>query len=119
MHIIRTIVWVVLAIALLVFSINNWRPVEVKIWEDLVLETKIPALVIVSFLAGLLPVWLLHTGRRWRMRRRISSLEPAMRNAVAAAAPQEPADPAPAPPAAPAPAPTAASDTPPQTDEEK
>jgi len=117
-HIIRTIVWVVLAVALLVFSINNWRPVEVKIWEDLVLETKIPALVIVSFLAGLLPIWLLHTGTRWRMTRRISSLETAMRNAVAASAPREAEDivstvPPPATPTAAAPLPQ------PQTDEEK
>ena len=56
MQLIRTIVWVLLAVALLLFSINNWQPVEVKIWEGLVLETRLPALVIVSFLAGLLPM---------------------------------------------------------------
>ena len=87
MQIVRTIVWVSLLIALLIFSINNWTPVEVKIWDDLVLETKIPALVIVSFLIGLLPVWLLHRGTRWRLKRRINSLETAVRNAAAAAAP--------------------------------
>ncbi len=89
MQIVRTIIWVVLALALLVFSINNWTPVEVKIWEDLVLETKIPALVIVSFLIGLGPVYLLHHGTRWRLKRRIRSLETAVRHAAAAAAPQQ------------------------------
>ncbi len=83
MQIIRTIVWVIVAIVMLVFSFNNWETVEVKIWENLVLETKIPALVIVSFLLGLLPVWLFHTGTRWRLNRRIQSLETAVRNAVA------------------------------------
>jgi len=82
MQIIRTIVWVVVAVVLLVFSINNWKPVEIKIWEDLVLETKIPALVIVSFLIGLLPIWLIHQSSRWRFKRRIKSLETAVRSAT-------------------------------------
>jgi len=86
MKIIRTIVWVLLAVALMIFSINNWNTVDVKIWENLVLETKLPALVIVAFFAGLLPVWLLHRGTRWRMQRRINSLETAVRNATATAA---------------------------------
>ena len=75
MQIIRTVVWVVLLVGLLIFSINNWSPVEVKIWEGLVLETKLPALVAASFLLGLLPMWLLHKAGRWRLNRRIASLE--------------------------------------------
>lgn len=80
MQVIRTIVWVLLLVALLLFSINNWQPVEVKIWEGLVLETRLPALVIVSFLAGLVPMWLLHKGARWRLNRRIASLENSVRS---------------------------------------
>lgn len=79
MQIIRTIVWVVLVIALLLFSFNNWETVNVKIWEGLILETRMPVLVIVSFLAGLLPMWLLHKGSRWRYNRRINSLENTVR----------------------------------------
>lgn len=90
MQIVRTIVWVLLLLALLIFSINNWDPVEVKIWEGLVLETKIPALVIVSFLLGLLPMWLLHRGTKWRLKRRIGALENAVRTTA------QSADPAPA-----------------------
>ena len=56
MQIIRTAVWVLLLVALLLFSLNNWNPVEVKIWEGLILETKLPALVLLSFLLGLLPM---------------------------------------------------------------
>ena len=89
MQIVRTIIWVLLALALLVFSFNNWEPVEIKIWENLVLETKKPALVIISFLAGLLPAWLLHTGIRWRLNRRIKSLETAIRNTVASTSPEQ------------------------------
>ncbi|WP_338445360.1 DUF1049 domain-containing protein [Pelagerythrobacter marensis] len=94
MQIVRTVIWVLLLAALLVFSAFNWTPVEVKIWQGLVLETKIPALVIVAFLLGLLPMWLLHQGSKWRLNRRISSLETAHRTAVAnAAAVPPPAEP--------------------------
>ena len=103
MQIIRTIVWVSLLIALLLFSINNWQDVEIKIWEGLILQTKLPALVVVSFLLGLIPMWLLHKGSRWRLNRRIGVLES---NVATANAPI--AVPAPVPAFAPAPAPISA-----------
>ena len=86
MQIVRTIVWVLLLIVLLIFSINNWEPVTVKIWEGLILETKVPALVVISFLLGLLPMWLLHRISAYAARRKISSLEVAARTAVVAPA---------------------------------
>ena len=82
MQIVRTIVWVLLLVALLLFSAFNWKPVEVKIWEGLILETKIPALVIVSFLIGLVPMWLLNRAQKFTLRRRIASLETAARSAA-------------------------------------
>ncbi|SRR5690554_823362 len=93
MRIVRTIVWVLLLMTLLIFSINNWNPVEVKIWEGLVLETKIPALVVSAFLLGLVPMWLLHRATRWNNERRIASLESAARASAMAGAPP-PASPA-------------------------
>ena len=75
MNYIRTVVWVVLLIALLVFSINNWAAVDVKIWEGLILETKLPALVVISFLLGLVPMWLLAKVSKWRMQRQIRGLQ--------------------------------------------
>ena len=88
MQIVRTIVWVVLLVLLLAFSFFNWRPVEVQIWDNLVLETKIPALVVVAFLLGLVPMWLIHRGSKWRLQRRIVTLEGVARaNALAATPP--------------------------------
>ena len=86
MHIVRVIVWVLLLAVLLIFSVTNWNPIEVKIWEGLVLETKVPALVVVSFLLGLVPMWLLHRATKWQLHRRIASLEAAARSAAIAAA---------------------------------
>jgi lipopolysaccharide assembly protein A len=82
MQIVRTIVWVLLLVALLLFTAFNWRPVEVKIWEGLILETKIPALVVISFLLGLVPMWMLHKTQTFHYNRRISSLESAARTAA-------------------------------------
>ena len=92
MQIVRTILWVLLLVALLVFSIFNWTPVEVRIWENLILETRIPALVIVSFLLGLIPTWLMHRGVKWRLERRIKTLETAARTAATSPPPHEQPD---------------------------
>jgi hypothetical protein len=72
---VRTIFWVLLAVALVLFAINNWVPVEVRIWDNLLLESKLAALVIAAFLLGLVPTWLLYRTTRWRLNRRIATLE--------------------------------------------
>jgi hypothetical protein len=91
MQIVRTILWVVILVLLLAFSYFNWRPVEVQIWDNLVLETKVPALVVLSFLLGLVPMWLIHRGSKWRLRRRIVALETAARTqAITPVAPPSP-----------------------------
>lgn len=84
MQIIRTAIWVLLLVALLLFSIANWDPtVTVRIWEGIVVDTKIPAIVIVSFLIGFVPMWLYHRGSKWKTNRKIASLEHALRMATA------------------------------------
>ncbi|MEM7690766.1 MAG: hypothetical protein AAF291_17260 [Pseudomonadota bacterium] len=80
MQIVRTIIWVLIFVGLLAFSFFNWDPVEVTLWENLVLETKVPALVIVSFLLGLIPMWGYHRSVKWSLNRRIRSLENAARS---------------------------------------
>lgn len=78
MQIIRTILWVLLLVVVLAFSFGNWdRQIDVRIWPGIVWDTRVPALVIVSFLLGLLPMWLYHRGVRWRQGRRIAALETA------------------------------------------
>jgi hypothetical protein len=95
MKIVRTIVWVLLLVALLLFSVNNWEPgVTVKIWENLVVDTKLPAVVVISFLIGLVPMWLLYRANKWNYDRRIASLESAARaSAMAHPAPASAAPP--------------------------
>lgn len=84
MQVVRTIIWVLILFGLLIFSFFNWDPVEVTLWNGMVLETKVPALVIIAFLLGILPMWLYHRGVKWRLNRRIQTLENAARsNALA------------------------------------
>ena len=100
MAIVRTIIWVLVTIVLVLFTINNWQAVEVRIWNSLILETKLPALVILAFLLGLVPMWLVHRASLWRQRRRIAYLEAATTRA--SATPEIP--PPPPPPTPPVPA---------------
>jgi lipopolysaccharide assembly protein A len=79
MRSVRKLGWVVLAIILILFSINNWTVVTVRIWENLLWETRLPVLVILTLLIGWLPTWLVHLAGRWRLRRRILALEAAAR----------------------------------------
>jgi putative membrane protein len=75
MQVVRMIVWVLMLTALLVFSFANWDPsVDVRIWPNLVVQTKIPALVVVSILIGFLPTWLLYRASKWQLNRRMGTL---------------------------------------------
>ena len=99
MQIVRTVLWVFLLVGILAFSFGNWdRQIDVRIWPGIVWDTRVPALVIVSFLIGLVPMWLYHRGVRWRQSRRISALETATQKMAS----PKPAETAPAPTATPA-----------------
>jgi lipopolysaccharide assembly protein A len=75
MRFLKTLLWVALLVSLTIFAINNWEPVSVKLWGGMLLDTKLPMLVIISFFAGFVPLWIWHRATHWRMKRRIMSLE--------------------------------------------
>ena len=75
MQFIKTLFWVILIIALVIFAVNNWVPVSVKLWGGMLLDTKLPMLVIVSFVIGFLPLYLIYKTTHWRMKRKIATLE--------------------------------------------
>jgi lipopolysaccharide assembly protein A len=93
MRFLKTLIWVTIIIGLIVFATNNWAPVSVSLWGGLRLDTKLSALVIVAFLLGFLPLYLMHRTQIWRMKRRILTLEG---NQRASALPPPPASPPPA-----------------------
>ncbi len=88
MQIVRTILWLLIIVALLLFSWANWEPgVTVRIWEGIVVDTRLPAVVLLSFLAGLVPMWLYYRSMKWRMNRRMKALQDASRISAIAPAP--------------------------------
>ncbi|WP_432770605.1 MAG: LapA family protein [Sphingopyxis sp.] len=94
MGILRTIIWVLLTVILVVFAMANWSPVTVTIWPGQVLDTKLPVLILASFLIGSVPMWVaLRTGR-WTMKRRLDASERQLADLRAMA--NRPAEPVPA-----------------------
>lgn len=80
MKVLRTIIWVLAALGFLVFAIYNWQPVELRLWQNLVLETKVPVLALLAFTAGFLPMWAVHRSVLWSMGRRVRTLENSLKN---------------------------------------
>lgn len=91
MQFLRTAFWVVIAVGLAFFCMANYVPVTVRLWGDIVMETKLPVLLIGAFLLGALPFWIMARATRWRLKRRLDSTQKALVVATAAAAPPPPA----------------------------
>lgn len=91
MQFLKTLFWVVLAVAAAVFAMKNWNPVSVTLWGGLEVDAKLPVLLFIAFLFGLLPTLALHRATRWSLRRRIESNERALADVRASLAPSEPA----------------------------
>lgn len=73
MQFLRTVFWVVLAVLGVIFSFNNWTQVTVNLWSGMVLDTRLPVLLLATFLLGLLPMMVLHRATRWSLRRRLDA----------------------------------------------
>lgn len=84
MKVLRTIIWVLAALGFLVFATYNWQPVELRLWQNLVLETKVPVLALLAFTAGFLPMWAVHRSVMWSMSRRVRTLENSLKNTAMA-----------------------------------
>lgn len=91
MRALKTVFWLLVVAGLVGFTVANWQPVGIHIWPGLIWETKLPALVIGALLIGLVPTWLVHRTTRWRLSRRIATLESTLAaQAVAAHSSQPP-----------------------------
>ena len=64
-----------LALLLALFARGNWTDVELNLWNDLVAVIKLPLLVLIVFLIGWLPTWLMMRARVWGLNRRLEALE--------------------------------------------
>lgn len=81
MQFLRTLFWVVIAVAAVVFATRNWNTVTISLWGGLQADVKLPVLIFGAFLVGLVPPWILHRATRWSLRRRLESTERALSEA--------------------------------------
>lgn len=72
MNMLRTIIWVLLTAILVIFAMANWSPVTVTVWPGQVLDTKLPLLILISFLIGSVPMWIALRTTRWTLNRRLN-----------------------------------------------
>ena len=84
MHFLKTLFWVLVAVVVVLFASRNWSDVTLNLWGDIQADIKIPALLLIIFLLGFLPTWLIMRGRLWSYRRRLDALERTRASSVAA-----------------------------------
>ena len=87
MQFLKTVFWVLIAVVVALFSFRNWFGVTVNLWGDIQADIKLPILLVIAFVIGFLPTWLVARARIWSHRRRIEAME---RNRVASLAVAEP-----------------------------
>ena len=84
MKVLRTIIWVLASLGFLVFARYNWQPVELKLWQDLVWETRLPVPLVIAFAVGFLPLWAVYRSIIWSLNRRVRTLENSLKNTAMA-----------------------------------
>lgn len=88
MQFLRTLFWVVIAAFVAVLASRNWRDVTLNLWGNMQADIKLPVLIAVIFLLGLLPTLLVMRARLWQVRRRLLNAE----RSLAALSTVEPVD---------------------------
>lgn len=81
MNFLRTLFWVVVAVSLAIFANRNWQDVTLTLWGNIQADVKLPFLLLVIFLIGFLPPYLLMRSRVWNLKRKLILAE---RPAIAA-----------------------------------
>jgi uncharacterized integral membrane protein len=81
MQFLKTLFWVLIAVVVALFASRNWSDVTLNLWGDIQADIKLPVLLLITFLIGFLPAWLMMRARIWSLRRRIDAME---RNRLAA-----------------------------------
>ncbi len=75
MQFLKILFWCLLAFLAAAFTIGNWVAVPIRLPGGLVADVNLPFLLLLTFLAGLLPTLGWQAARRWRLRQRLSACE--------------------------------------------
>ena len=75
MQFLKTLFWVLIAVVVALFASRNWSGVTVSLWDDIQADIKLPILLLITFLIGFLPTWLILRARIWSLQRRVDAME--------------------------------------------
>jgi putative membrane protein len=75
MNFLKTLFWVLIAVVVALFATRNWTDVTLNLWGDIQADIKAPVLLLLAFLLGWLPTWLVMRARLWTLRRRVETFE--------------------------------------------
>ena len=89
MQFLRTLFWVLITVVAVVFSIQNWKQVEISL-SGIMIDIKLPLLLLITFLLGLVPMLILHRTSKWQLRRRVETAERALQQVTMASPPSSP-----------------------------
>jgi putative membrane protein len=78
MQFLKILFWCLLAFVAAIFTIGNWNTVTIHLWSGLLAEINLPLLLLLAFLAGMLPTMVYYSTARWRLRNRLSTTERAL-----------------------------------------
>ena len=75
MNFLKTLFWVVVAVFLAIFANRNWTDVTINLWGNIQADVKLPVLILLTFLIGFLPPFLILRGKIWNLKRKLALAE--------------------------------------------
>ena len=72
----KTLFLVVLVALLTQFAASNWHAIEIRLSEDLRMDIKLPILVLLAYLLGVIPTMIIYRARIWSLKRRLDTQNP-------------------------------------------
>lgn len=75
MQFLKILFWCLLAFIAAIFTLGNWTSVTIHLWGGMEALINLPLLLLLTFLAGLVPTMAWHSTLRWRLRNRLATAE--------------------------------------------
>ena len=75
MNFLKTLFWVVIAVSLAIFATRNWADVTINLWGNIQADVKLPILILLAFVVGFVPPFLILRGRIWALKRKLAAAE--------------------------------------------
>jgi lipopolysaccharide assembly protein A len=97
MRLLTFVFYVGLGVLLAWFAARNWTMVSLRLWDGYELSIRLPLLMLLAFLLGVVPLGILQNLSRWRLRHKVRKLERALADTQPAAATAPAANPSPNP----------------------